>query len=147
MKSDLNPRGSNRDVGSCLMRFVSGGADGSAQIPPSFCQKRKKQIYAYPKLTAAVCMSKDLSGAAALSRALVRRGCSVEFCSLTYRKSKSRCLYCLCLGLLTRQVPELLPCMCEHSDAVLIGSSYYAVIKEHAKTVISDNAVGVLSEL
>lgn len=83
-------------------------------------------------------MSREKRSVLELAKKLDNSG--VEKSSLVYANA-----YCLGLKVKTRRVESLLPCLCEHSDVVCIGSSYPELAAEHGQLLIKGDALKILS--
>lgn len=105
-------------------------------------EAKSRRLRAFPRETPLVCLTNNentvINLAASLERALDKR--SAEKSSLIFADG-------LCLGLTvrTREIPKLLPKICEHSEAVCIGKSYPELFSEHGHVLIERNALKILS--
>ena len=88
----------------------------------------KKRLKARPKLISVVCVTQEVQAVRCLAKSLKSRGVEPE--SLVLADG-------LCLGITleTKNLPKLLPHICEHSDTVCIGRFYPELFSEHGMTI------------
>ena len=105
-------------------------------------ETKRIRLTAYPKETPLVCLAHDESS-------IINLAASLEKSVDRYISQKSSLVFagelCLGLSLRTREIPGLLPRICEHSEAVCIGKSYPELFCEHGEVLIAENALKILS--
>lgn len=103
---------------------------------------KRRRLIAFPREMSLVCLAGDentvINLAESLERAIDKN--SAEKSSLILAGG-----FCLGLKLKTREIPRLLPRICEHSEAVCIGREYPELFSEHGHVLIERNALKVLS--
>ncbi len=101
-------------------------------------EAKRKRLSARPKKTPVVCLNKEKSSALNLASRLNAEGLSGGSLYLAGG---------LCLGLIveTAELKRLLPTICEHSDAVCLGSDYPEIFSEHGRVLIRRGALEKLS--
>lgn len=102
-------------------------------------ETKRRRLGAYPRETGVVCVAGREKSLFELCKALGKRLPPETESCLIYSGG-----YCLSLRIGTRVLREVLPELCEHSDAVCIGKGYPELFCEHGSVIIRGNA---LSEL
>lgn len=102
----------------------------------------KIYIRAYPKFTKVVSVG-GLSDIKALSRKLTGKE-SIASSSLYTRRDRRE--YYLCFDADIKRLESQLGAICEHSDKVFIGSSYFSIVREHYIPIMLSNAAARLSQ-
>ena len=105
-------------------------------------EAKHRRLRAFPRETPLVCLASDENTVRNLAESLERAvdKHSAEKSSLILAGS-----FCLGLKVRTREIPTLLPRICEHSEAVCIGKSYPELFSEHGHVLIAHNALKALS--
>ncbi len=104
-------------------------------------EAKRIKLRAYPRDTELVCIGKE--------RSLINLSAELERNFGAEFSKGSRLIYagglCLEIKLRTKSLKKALAHICEHSDAVCIGSDYPGIFSEHGVVLIDSDALKKLS--